>query len=86
MDREQLRVGGVHVTTATRTLADLSRVADEAHLRAAQLLAETDPALTAEAIAWLDDHRLLPHRHAGIAVLRRWAETGVAGGQEDVTR
>ena len=81
-----VRVGGVYVTTATRTLADLSRVDDDAHLRAAQLLAETDPALTAEAIAWLEDHRLLPHRHAGIAVLRRCAATRLPGGQEDVTR
>ncbi len=69
-----IRVGGVHVTNATRTLADLSRVDDGAHLRAAQLLAGTDPELAGLAIAWLDEHRQLPHRNGGIAVLRRCAE------------
>jgi hypothetical protein len=81
-----VRVGGVLVTTATRTLADLSRVDDPSHLRAVRLLGEAYPALVGQAIAWLEEHRVLPHRNAGIAVLHRCAAGDLPGVQDDVTR
>jgi len=76
-----VRLGGVWVTTPARTLADLSRVDDPAHARAAHLMVEADPAAAEEAIAWLEEHRLLPRRQAGLAALRR-----CVAAQEDVTR
>ena len=82
-----LLLGGVWVTTVTRTLADLSRVDDPAHVRAAHLLTDADPGAAELAIAWLDGHRLLPHRQAGLAVLRRCAAIeGAVAAQDDVTR
>jgi hypothetical protein len=74
------RIGGVWVTTPTRTLADLSRVDDEAHARAALLLAGTGFGLADSAMGWLEAHAGLPHRHAGLARLKRLAD------QDDVTR
>jgi hypothetical protein len=76
-----VRLGGVWVTTPARTLADLSRVADGEHLRAARLFAQTHPGSAADAIAWLDGHAKLPHKTAGLAALR-----GCLTGQEEVTR
>ena len=75
-----LRMGGVWVTSATRTLADLSRVDDEPHARAAMLLAGSTPGLTEGAIRWLEAHPSLPHRRAALTRLR-----GLAA-QDDVTR
>lgn len=72
-------IGGVRVTTRARTLADLSRVADDTHTRAARLLAEGDPALLGAAIERLD-HGTLPHKRAAIALLR-----GLAAAQAAVT-
>ncbi len=80
-EADLLRIGGVWVTTPTRTLADLSRVDDKPHVRAARLLAEAQPGLADQAIWWLDAHPTLPRRRAGIELLR-----SVAPGQDDVTR
>lgn len=74
-------IGGVHVTTAERTLADLARVGDAPHSRAARLLAGWDPDAATRAIARLEAGTL-PHKHAALACLREMA----AAGQEEVTR
>jgi hypothetical protein len=76
--------GEVWVTTPARTLADLVRVDDDAHRRAAHALARTLPEACPEAIDWLETHRGVPHKHQGLALLRRWSSEGVA--QDDVTR
>jgi hypothetical protein len=75
------RIGGVQVTTARRTLADLARVDDPVHLRAAGLLAAAEPGLVHSAIEWLDEHPSLPHRIAALGLLR-----SLATDQDDVTR
>lgn len=77
-------LGGVWVTSPTRTLADLVRVDDDEHVRAAHVLAREQPGTCADAIAWLEAHRGLPHKHAGIATLRSWMPAGDP--YEDVTR
>ena len=76
-----LRMCGVLVTTPERTLADLARLGDETHSRAAQLLAASAPGLVAAAIARLDSGSL-PHKRAALNLLRQIAATA----QEDVTR
>lgn len=75
-------IGGVHVTTPERTLADLARVGDAEHTRAARLLAGSDPDASTRAIARLEEGTL-PHKHAALACLR---EMLTAALQEDVTR
>lgn len=68
-----VRIGGVLVTSGTRTLCDLVRIDDPLHLRAAQLIAEGDPRVVEYALSWFDAHPNLPHRRAGIDLLRAWA-------------
>lgn len=75
-------IGGVRVTSPIRTLADLSRVPDDEHTRAAVLLADGAPDLPLEAVYWLETHGPLPHKRAALAFLRGLA----ARSQEDVTR
>ena len=75
------RMCGVLVTTPERTLADLARLGDETHSRAAQLLAASAPGLVAAAIARLESGSL-PHKRAALNLLRQIAATA----QEDVTR
>ena len=82
VDPADLRqICGVQVTTAARTLADLARVSDALHARAAGLLAAAEPGLAHASIAWLDDHPSLPHRIAALRLLR-----SLAADQDDVTR
>lgn len=63
-------IAGCLVTTPERTLADLARVVDEPHTRAARLLAAELPGVCAAAIAWLEGHGPLPHKRTGLAFLR----------------
>lgn len=71
VDEDDLqRIGGVHVTTPVRTLIDLTRVADEAHARAARLMAEGRADAVADAIDRLE-RGVLPHKRAALAFLRR---------------
>lgn len=82
VDRADLvRLGDVWVTSHTRTLADLSRVSDPDHTRAARLFAEAHPGSAADAVAWLRSHGKLPYKNAGLTVLTR-----LLMGQEEVTR
>ncbi|WP_344092057.1 hypothetical protein [Microbacterium deminutum] len=74
-------IGGVRVTTPARTLADLSRIDDRDHVRAARLLAGACPGLVDHAIAWLNSHPRHPRKRAALDALRRFAD-----GQDDVTR
>lgn len=79
---EDLRlIGGVLVTTPDRTLADLARVDDTAHVHAARLLAGGDSDAAARAISRLEAG-VLPHKRVALARLRAFA----AERQEDVTR
>ncbi|MDY0909759.1 hypothetical protein [Microbacterium sp. CFBP9034] len=75
-------IGGVRVTSAVRTLADLARVGDDAHARAARLLSEDRAGLRDEAIARLEQASL-PHKRAAIALLRGLERDDA---QDDVTR
>lgn len=72
-------MGGVRVTTRLRTLVDLSRVDDDAHARAARLVAADDPALVSDAIERLENGKL-PHKRAAVAMLR-----GISAAQAAVT-
>lgn len=67
------RLGGVWVTSPTRTLADLSRVPDAAHADGARMLAAFAPGLTHRAIDWLNGRGQLPHKAAGLRLLRTLA-------------
>lgn len=75
-------IGGVRVTTVPKTLADLSRVADDEHARAARLLAAVNPDAVSAAIDALDTGAL-PHKRTALAFLRGIA---AAGAQDEVTR
>ena len=80
-------ISGVQVTRPARTLADLARVGDDEHARAATLMADAAPSLTAHAITWLEAHGALPNKRAALALLRRLAAREASGaGQDDVTR
>jgi hypothetical protein len=74
-------VGGVFVATRERTLADLVRVGDDEHHRAARLLSVSDPDAATRAIERLEAGTL-PHKRAALVRLR----SIVAGIQDDVTR
>lgn len=85
--RDLQRIGGVWITDPVRTLADLSRVADAEHLRAAELMADAAPPLAAQAIGWLGSRGALPHKRAAVELLERLgAAASATAGQEDVTR
>lgn len=74
-------LGGVLVTSPERTLADLARVGDDDHARAARLLAGADPDAAHRAIARLEAG-VLPHKRVALACLRAI----VAALQDEVTR
>jgi hypothetical protein len=65
-----VRIGGVWVTAPARTLADLCRVGDDEHARAATLMAGAAPALVGDAVAWFGAHGALPHKRAALVMLR----------------
>ena len=77
-------IGGVRVTSKARTLADLCRVADDAHTRAARLLADGSPQLVQEAVHRLEQG-VLPHKRAALALLRGLAAAGAAAGPATTT-
>lgn len=64
------RIGGVLVTSPTRTLADLARVDDDEHARAARLLSASTAGLAAAAIRWFDGQGSLPHKRPALLFLR----------------
>ena len=64
-------LGDVRVTSPVRTLADLARVADDTHERAARLLSADTDGLAEAALAWLDDHGALPHKRRARELLER---------------
>ncbi len=66
-------IGGVWVTSPTRTLADLARVADAAHEHAARLFAADVEGLADAAIAWLEHRGAVPHKKRARAFLERLA-------------
>ena len=75
-------IGGVRVTTVPKTLADLARVGDDEHGRAARLLAGVDQDAVSAAIDGLEAG-VLPHKRTALTFLRGLA---VAGAQDEVTR
>ncbi len=81
-----VRIGGVWVTVPVRTLADLSRIGDDAHVRAATLMVDAAPALAGEAVAWLENHGALPAKRSALALLRSLAAREPQAAQDDVTR
>ncbi|WP_375384352.1 type IV toxin-antitoxin system AbiEi family antitoxin [uncultured Microbacterium sp.] len=83
-DRDLQRIGGVLVTSPARTLADLARVCDDQHIRAARALAEGLPALAADALAWMSTQGSLPHKRPAMTLLRELEARSVR--QDDVTR
>lgn len=66
-----LRIGGSLVTTPERTLADLARQSDAAHLRAAQQMVASGIASAGDAIGWLRTHGRRPHKRDALALLAR---------------
>lgn len=76
-----IRLAGVRVTTAVRTLADLVRTPDAECRRAALLLAAHDRALVVAAMRWFDDHGVVPYKRPAQAMLR-----SILSDQDDVTR
>lgn len=82
-ERDLLRIGGVWVTTPERTLADLSRVRDDEHARAAVLLADSDPTLAESALRWLDCAGALPHKRSAHAFLRGLAARDAVSSADD---
>jgi hypothetical protein len=76
-------IGGVRVTTLERTLADLSRVVDDEHARAARLLADAHPGLASDALGWIDARGRMPNKRSAVAFLRGLTAREP---QEEVTR
>ena len=74
-----VRIGGVLVTTAERTLADLARVDDDEHRSAFALLADASPGLAKRAMAWLEGQGPVWAKRSGLVRLRSRV-------QEEVTR
>jgi hypothetical protein len=81
-----VRIGGVHVTSPARTLADLARVDDAAHRRAARLMVAAGVVGVEDGLAWLRAAATVPHKRAAIVLLDGWLASGVAAGQDEVTR
>jgi hypothetical protein len=82
-----LLIGGVRVTSAMRTLADLARIADEQYARAARLLADAAPGLRDEAIGWLESRGALPNKRSALRLLHGLPERPSAEtAQDEVTR
>jgi hypothetical protein len=73
-------IGGVSVTVPVRTLADLSRVADADHVRAARLMADAMPGLAAQGIGWLHSHGALPNKRAALVFLRQLEQCEASAG------
>jgi hypothetical protein len=65
-------VGGVAVTSPTRTLVDLARVGDGPHLRGARLLVDAGIATCEDGLAWLAASPALPYKRRAEASLRAW--------------
>jgi hypothetical protein len=79
VDHDDLElIGGVRVTTRLRTVVDLARIGDDAHARAARLLADDDAGIVAAAIARLEAG-VLPHKRKAVSLLR-----GIAAAQAAV--
>jgi hypothetical protein len=78
-------VSGVLVTSPERTLADLSRVAEDGYADAARLMAAADPHLAARTVMWLQARGALPNKRSALDALRGLAARAV-GSQDDVTR
>jgi hypothetical protein len=87
-----LLIGGVWVTTPLRTLADLARVDDAEHRRAARQLAAMQTGSAVAAIRWLEEHGALPYKRSALRLLTTLVDADqVPPGrdvqnQEDVTR
>ncbi|WP_295780154.1 type IV toxin-antitoxin system AbiEi family antitoxin [uncultured Microbacterium sp.] len=62
-------VAGVHVSTPSRTLADLARSAADADEALAREWASRDPGLAAAAKEWLSRHPRYPHARRAAGVL-----------------
>ncbi len=80
-DADLHRIGGVLVTSPARTLADLARVRDAEHARAARWLAEAMPGLVEQAREWVGAQGALPHKRTALMLLGE-----LAAAQDDVTR
>ncbi|WP_322409127.1 type IV toxin-antitoxin system AbiEi family antitoxin [Microbacterium invictum] len=63
------RVGGVWVTTPERTLADLCRMDDDPHRRAAGELSRLRPGLAARTHAHLSGRGRVPHKRRALRLL-----------------
>ncbi len=86
IDEEDLvRIAGVRVTAAARTLADLARTPDDECRRAAALLAVRDPASVPAALEWFDRHGVVPYKRPAQALLRGILSDRMPD-QEEVTR
>ena len=82
-----VRICGVWVTLPARTLADLSRVGDDEHARAARMMADAAPGLAEQAVVWLQTHGALPNKRAALSLLSDFAVRAAhPQPQEDVTR
>jgi hypothetical protein len=66
-------IGGVWVTTPTRTLADLARERDPVSAAAAGMLLRTGVADAGAGIAWLEAAGPLQNKRAALTRLRGWA-------------
>ncbi|MCR2800846.1 type IV toxin-antitoxin system AbiEi family antitoxin [Microbacterium sp. zg-Y818] len=84
-------IGGVAVTSPTRTLADLARSRDAAHRDVAVRMMTIAPHLRDEALAWLAAAGPVPDKRAAVAFLRAYAVPSArpppgTAGQDEVTR
>ncbi|WJL95557.1 hypothetical protein QSU92_16850 [Microbacterium sp. ET2] len=85
LDRRDLEhVGGVWVTTPARTLADLCRVGDETHRRAAGEFSRLRPGLAGITHAHLSSRGRVPHKRRALDLLAELAAR--PADHEEVTR
>ncbi|QAY61269.1 hypothetical protein ET475_15625 [Microbacterium protaetiae] len=79
--RDLVRIGGVWVTTAVRTLIDLARAGSEADCAAAQTLLRGGEVTVGESMRWLEQAGPVRGKRQARARLAAWARD-----QLDVTR
>lgn len=78
------RIGGVSVTTRLRTLIDLARRGDGAHVAAAHAMMRLWPDLAPAALARIAESGPFPGKRSAAALLREGARADAA--QDEVTR
>ncbi|MDR6691888.1 hypothetical protein J2X55_002818 [Microbacterium sp. 1154] len=83
---DTVTLGGIHLSTPGRTLADLARSDDVQQRATALAWAASDSRVRRDAEAWLARHPTFPYGRRGTALLASVTSEGDRGGYDEVTR